>query len=237
MNPIKYMKRSILIILLSILFANLKAQVSEGKIMFGTSISYTDQVNDNYDAQGNLNGVQVTNNNLGISLQGGYFFTDDFVVGLTVNYVDNKAVNQNLPVFQNTSISKTWYYGVFGRTYTRITEKLYFINSFSISIQSGTNNDVTDSMKTSYSANSSLKVNGYQFSFAPGLSYFLNSWIALNANVGGVSYNHITATITSGNFNGTSTTNGLFSLNLPLSNFNFGVNFLIGKGINNSKLP
>ena len=149
------MKRSILIILLSIFFVNLKAQVSEGKILLGSSVSYSSQLNDNYDAQGNLNGVQVINNNLGISLQGGYFFTDEFVVGLTVNYVDNKAVSQNLPVFQNTSISKTWYYGVFGRAFTKITEKLYFINSFAISIQAGTNNDVTDSMKIGYEAPSS----------------------------------------------------------------------------------
>jgi hypothetical protein len=210
---------------------HLTAQPAEGKFMLGSSITYTNQLNDNYTAQGYLNGEQLTNKNLNVSLQGGYFFTDHLVFGLAVNYVDNNEVQQNLPVEQYTSVSKTWYYGLFGRSYSKITEKLYFINSLAISIQSGTNNAVDDSIKAGSQTPSSLKVMGYEINYAPGFSYFIKDWIAVNASVGGVSYNHYTATTTSGSFTGTSTSNGLLSINLPFSSFNFGVNFFFGKRV------
>lgn len=208
------------------------AQTSEGRFLIGTSINYTNQINDNYDAQGNLNGLQLTNNNLSIYLQAGYMATDFLAIGLSANYVDNKVVNQNLPATQFTSISKTWYYGIFGRTYTRITEKLYFNNSLSISIQSGTNNAVTDSIKAGSQTPTSLKVSGYIINYAPGLSYFLNDWFSINASIGVASYDHLTTTITSGSFTGTSTSNGQFNLSVPLANFNFGIDFYFGKASN-----
>ncbi|MEI6815814.1 MAG: hypothetical protein WCL14_04325 [Bacteroidota bacterium] len=226
------MKKILLILLFACQQFMAMAQPSQYKVLSSTNISYNDVKNGNFDVQGNTNGNSTENSNLGISFQPGFFITEHFVLGLTTRYVDNKSTAEMLPSYRTTTDSKTWYYGIFGRSYTPITEKLFFINSFAFSERFGTNTSINYFLTQDSSITATLDVKGYFIAYTPGISYYIWNWLSINANIGSISYDHFTTTTSSGAGTGASSTTGTFAINFPFTNFNFGIDFLIGTKAN-----
>ncbi len=221
-----------LCLILALIFLNtfLIAQPTEGRFLIGGSLIYNNPTTENADAEGNPNGLRSSTKNLTGNLQAGYFITPNFVLGLTTSYVNNYSILENIPSSKTISNSISWYYGLFGRTYTAITEKLYFTNSFSISIRKGDNEVSNFLYHPDSTSATSLNVRGYNLNYSPGFSYFLKPWLTISIATGAISYEHSITTITSGPGTNTAATNGLFSTNIPLSNFNIGFQIFILKG-------
>ena|ERR1035437_8857067 len=223
------MKKIIFIIVLLSEQLISNAQITQGRIVVGTSIFYQNQQTINYDPVGNRNGAQTTYNNFTYTLQPGYLITENFCLGISAVYINNTENNQNPPDPEFDSDSKTWLYGIYGRHYLYISEKFYFTNSFVMTLKTGTNNSSNYYTDPSLNTSSALGIKGYYFSYAPGLLYFITPHVGIKTNIGTISYDHTTTTTTSGSNTGTSNTYGIFSILSPLTSFNVGVDFFFGK--------
>ena len=223
------MNKVYLTIFFLMLTINLMAQPTEGLIYASGSLTYVNPVNENFDASGNANGQKTATNNLMVAVQGGYFMSNNFVMGLTISYMNNQSSQENVPLTKTTSDSKTWYYGLFGRYYTKVVGGLYFTNSIAFSLRSGTNITNNYWYHPDSTTSSSLDVSGFTVSYAPGFSYFISPHFGMNLSIGSISYDHYRTTINTGAYSGTSSTNGNFNVILPITSFNIGVSFLIGK--------
>jgi hypothetical protein len=206
------------------------AQPNDGRVIAGPTISYQNQQTNDFNATGYPNGYKQVLNNLTLTIQPGYFISDNFCMGVTASYIDNKENTLNPPK-QFISEGKTYQYGLFARQYFKISEKFYFTNSFVITLETGTNNVTYSSFAPAPVSDStaSLGMKGYFFSYAPGVIYFITPHIGIKTNISGMSYHHTTVTTTAGYGTGNSYTEGIFTILSPLTSFNVGVDFFFGK--------
>lgn len=115
----------------------------------------------------------------------GYFFSDNFVLGLSVGYSDR--IPEELMVYEDFENKYTTLeYGIFSRCYFQPNSK------FSIFLEASINK-ITSNLKIEpnyYSSydNQEFKFKGYVYAITPGINYFLNRHFALEANWGVIRY-------------------------------------------------
>ena len=84
---------------------NIYAQTDQGTFLLGagSSLQNTSLKVDDIDP-GTLNGIDLSSNQLDVKLSGGYFITDGFMLGLSINYdVESQTTDGN-------GYERTWVY-------------------------------------------------------------------------------------------------------------------------------
>lgn len=151
------------------------AQLEEGSLMLGTDLGSgitNTTSNGLFSMDFGLN--DGAGYNIGISPKAGYFLNDNLVLGAIVNLGFSKSARSE------GQATETFVYGVqgFSRFYIRPGEvnldNLVKTGRFFLENNAGI---------AGVNISGGNTTNGFTFGFGPGYSYFINSYIALEANV------------------------------------------------------
>ncbi|OUR99010.1 hypothetical protein A9Q86_13145 [Flavobacteriales bacterium 33_180_T64] len=135
----------------------------------------------------------------------GYFVSENIAVGVSLGYMSSKSedgVSDDIKVSALTA-------GAFGQYYFTPGEQFSFLVQLTAAYTSG-KTEVGDA---------EAKNNGFIAGFAPGISYFVSDCLALQANIGVLSYQ-----TTKPDFDGAESTDN-FNIGLNLTDINFGITY------------
>ncbi|MCF2876257.1 MULTISPECIES: outer membrane beta-barrel protein [unclassified Tenacibaculum] len=170
--------------------------------------------NSTNDFSSNVNKSESLNFN--ISPKIGYSITNNLIIGLGIGYGYNK--HENNPASSN-SIIKNKSYSIFPyiKKYFSLGKKLAFSLHGEFRYTHSKYENHTSLNNVSFN-----KSNDYFVGIRPGVTYFLNNKIALEANIGALGY---TRTIHKSPLNTFTHTIDNFNFNLNSSNLNFGLSY------------
>lgn len=190
------------------------AQITEGKILLGGSVSY-------------YNATNGGSNSLYTNAQVGKAIKNNTIMGLDLSYTSNDY---------SGSISRQTGYGagIFYRKYKSLGKEFYFFAEFNGNYRYSKNvlqyfRNINQSLNTTSG--------GVAIEFVPGLSYFLTKGIQIELsmpNVANISYSHIKTINSDLPMGIASQKTDVFSANAILNsnllyNFGMGFKFLLGK--------
>lgn len=183
-----------------------KTFVPKGQIFCGGTISYNQQKLQDNQLLVLLEDVTATTYRFGGKVFGGYAFANDLAVGVSFNYGRNMVDLKNL----NISLSEDLGFGLkdfsylehsysgsaFLRTYINLGDSKRFglYNDFKFSFGGGQGKTISgtgDALTGMYT-----KVQSVGLVLAPGVTVFVNNFMAVEASVGimGVEYNRVEQT-------------------------------------------
>ncbi len=141
---------------------------SKGDIFISGAVSY-----------GSEKTGDTKENTLTLTPRIGYFANENFVIGLRAGYISQSLENTFFEdVFLEELDINSFEIGGFGRYYTTPANKFSFFGELAVSyISIDTDFDTGD-----------FKTDGFGIGFSPGVSYFLNPNIAIEAAWGALSY-------------------------------------------------
>lgn len=193
------------------------AQTEKGKMLVGGSLSFRGTSSENIDS---LSTSEYSNSYLNFNPKIGYFISDNFALGLGINfgfYNTNSDQNDKNVKTHSETQNKNFGFGIFSKNYFDISSniKCYILSELQY-IQ----------FKDEYSNNTSIEYteNIYRFSVSPGVSYFINSHFAIEANLGLLFYENSKST-KSNQTSPYSYTKNNYGINLSTSSFSLGVNY------------
>jgi hypothetical protein len=204
------MKRSLLITALMVTTLNLFAQTNKGKVMVSVDGSYVKSTSEN----GVTNNQNVTQGKyLDIGASVGYFISNRFIVGLGLDYNQEKEKRANILMInryyqtERTNIkSNALLPNVFLGYYYPIVNRLYFNANLKLSYSkikseydtfftgdvypSLTTFEPTDEYSSSYAMGQegNSKVDFFSAEILPELTYFISSRFSFYLGLGGIGY-------------------------------------------------
>lgn len=110
----------------------------------------------------------------------GFFVTNNIVLGGRLGYSSNKQENDQ-DGFDVETKSNSFQVGAFGRYYFTPASKFSFFGELGVDY-------VTTKSEINVPVSEEYKVNGFAVQVAPGVSYFLNNRLALEATFGILGY-------------------------------------------------
>ncbi|MCH8545247.1 MAG: porin family protein [Cryomorphaceae bacterium] len=173
------------------------AQLQEGSILATGGLNFSSTSDGN-----------AYSNSFGISLTGGYFIQDNFVVGLSLSY-GSASVSINDDFGMGDMSNDAFGIGAFARYYIPYTDKFSFFGQAGLA-----------GVFSSPDENSSI--NNFSFELAPGFAYFFTDRIALNFSVGLIGFTSQTVSL-GDNSNSVNTIN--FGVDLLSPRLGFSVFF------------
>ncbi len=232
-------KINFVILSLLVSISSYYAQLSKGTFMPGIGINYSYNSSKSHDT---INGGGLANDNTGKStnfstnVKLGYFISDKVVIGVFGGYskqtFDNTWIQNNNSTTNSYSINGI-YGGVFLRYYKLLkNNKFGFFGQLSSNYTFGK----THTHYTEYNVNSqyySSEVHGTSYainaSISPGIVYFINNRVGVEAMFGNVGFNsQNNKSFSKYNQVGTGNSNSFYT-NFSLNSFQLGVNFYFGK--------
>jgi len=149
-------------------------------------------------------------NNFNVSPKIGYFVTSNIALGVDLGFTSEKNYTQ-MDSFYAEQKTKAFQAGVFGRYYFTPASKFSVFTQLSVAY-------ATAKVEA---GQYEQKVNGFNIEFAPAISYFVTSQLALEATFGILSYNTVKPKNEGPYADNTST--DTFNIGLNLSDINFGI--------------
>jgi hypothetical protein len=229
------MKKLILIIIIALIVQQTNAQPEKGKKLIGGGIGGSIKSNP-------YSGLNVNTNyheNLFVAApQFGYFLSDKFAAGFSLNYnyfvLSRYNIDNLIDYTENNSkeINNTIGGGLFTRHYKIITDKFYFTFScelgYNYTFQKSISEYVFYAGNTLQSVSRLSKSRGNLFHFAigPGFEYFISPHIGLRASFGSFGYNY--SSINNANSNSNIKSSNL-DFNFNQSTLLFGMNYIFQK--------
>ncbi len=135
------------------------AQLQEGSILATGGLNFT-----------STSGDDASSSSFGISLAGGYFIQDNFVVGLSLAY-GSGSLGFNDDFGMDDMSTDAFGIGAFARYYIPYTDKFSFFGQAGLS-------------GVFSSPGENVSSNIFSFELAPGFAYFFTDRIALDFSVG-----------------------------------------------------
>lgn len=159
----------------------------------------------------------------------GYFFTNNFSVGITGNQRKDiskfEQNNQNMTI-RTTLETTDSYTGAFAR-YNQLfkNDRLgFFLDLNTVYMfRKYTRKEIYDTPNNS-NQTITLKDNGYRLALSPGIIYFINHWFSMEATLGDISY----VTISQNDPNGIHKKSSEFNSSLFTSGIRLGLSFYFG---------
>jgi hypothetical protein len=182
------MKKTFLLIAVTLTSYASFAQLSQGSILLGGSVGYTSTINSTTTNLTSLSSPndevpvpETTSSIANIGVNAGYFVADGFVLGLNLGYSSSstpETAEYDYAYYTFTEKNSSYSMGVFAAKYFTLTDKFYFTGSFNVNYGSGnaTNaffNDYNNSSPT-WTEFTEPKTT-FILSVAPGLAYFPNN--------------------------------------------------------------
>lgn len=180
------MKRTLLLIAISVIAFKGHAQTEAGKFMLGGGALFNSTKSSPFNIKGTV---------IAIIPQAGYFVQKNLAIGLAIGYQHQTYNSNNInSEVINTSKNQinTFVIAPFARHYTNITEQFRFFGQLSVPMNFGTtkaNDPVSgDFVKQSTNRNIGAKI-------SPGFAFFPGgSKVSFEFSVDGLSYNHASTT-------------------------------------------
>lgn len=179
------MKRTLLLIAISVIAFKSQAQTEASKFMLGGGAIFSSQKNnDNYKGR-----------YFSIVPQAGYFVSKNLAIGAGIGYqyqTFEQNTNFNGNITQNENTQEAFVIAPFARRYTNITEQFRFFGQLSLPMSFGTTKG-TDPTSGDYVKRTTERSFGAKLS--PGFAFFPGgSKVSFEFSVDGLSYNHGTST-------------------------------------------
>jgi outer membrane protein len=152
------------------------------------------------------------NNHYGAQLSTGYFVSKNTEVGLGIGYNYQKSEYTGLNAQGRKKSSYT--------INTYLKKYIFILPKFAFSAQGSFVYTYGDERITP--SNTNIKAHTIQLRITPGINYFINDNLALQAEFGSIAYSHTSNTYTASNAKG-SRDNFVFNLNM--SNFYWGITY------------
>ena len=206
------MKRTILLIAISVIAFKSQAQTEAGKFMLGGGALISTQNNSSSDAKARV---------FSIIPQAGYFISKNLAVGAGIGYqyqTFEQSNNVDGNIIENKSKIGTFVIVPFARHYTNITEQFRFFGQLSVPMNFGTTK-ANDPVSGEYVKQTTNRNFGAKLS--PGFAFFPGrSKVSFEFSVDGLSYNHSSATYNNSVpvnvYNGNKVSNDQFSIGANL---------------------
>jgi len=214
------MKNRFLILFL-LLSGSVFSQPAKGLIYLGPQVNYT---SNKFTSESSGGSSEQTNNVLSALINAGYSFSPQFVFGINVGYSSSSYEYTTSVNTSNKQEINEAMYGLFGRIYTGVSEKVFFTNTFSFDLLSGKNK--TTNNNGSSVTEHETDLSGLSFSYRPGACYFISHCVSIDASIGLISYVHLEEKEPTGEKDKTDIVN----FGLPTTTFGLGVSFYLGKG-------
>jgi hypothetical protein len=188
------------------------AQISSSGLMLGGNFSYRNSTEENDGLA--INGLTGTAADLpdgkstffSLQLEAGYFINSNTAIGLNAGFerTDSEFIsifndnNGGFSSFKQNTLSEEYSVGPFLRYYqpftnSRLGFQMDLLSTFTWGTSEGS---VEDMGITFLGGDNSATFNGWQIGVFPGLYFFLNDRIFLDASIGGLSYRYRKSEIT-----------------------------------------
>lgn len=173
------MKRTLLLIAISVIALKSHAQTEAGKFMLGGNVIYNSSKNSD----------DISTATVSITPQAGYFIKKNLAIGTAIGY-QMQRLQVNHGDVSNSYTNKTTSFVVapFARYYTNITEQFRFFGQLSVPMSFG-NSKTGDGEGNHYVKQSTNRSIGAKLS--PGFAFFPGgSKVSFEFSVEGLNYNH-----------------------------------------------
>lgn len=179
------MKRTLLLIAISVIAFKSQAQTEAGKFMLGGGGLYSSSKTNSND---------ISNKTWAVIPQAGYFVKNNLAVGAMVGYQVQKYTQQNALgglIEMNRMKEGGFTVSPFARYYKNITEQFKFFGQLSVPMYFGSSKrgDENGNDYLKLSSNKSIGV-----SLSPGFAYFPTKKVGIEFSVDGIRYNHNSST-------------------------------------------
>lgn len=208
------------------------AQYNKGQLMVNGNIyGYSNKNNGNYSNRTDKSKSQQ----LGGDLNVGYFLSNHFAIGIEEQIDTYKNRSEGIDAVYrtiNTNTSKSYFTAVFIRYNQPVFKSKFGVffklaNGYQIQKQNTETHAHSDAMGD-ISSKSEKKGGGYSCYLTPGLFYFINNRLSLEATLGNLSYSKINST----DETDFKYKNSNLVANFSFSNISLGVTFYLGKNKN-----
>lgn len=227
------MKTQFAIILLVILNASSRGQISKGRQMIGINFTFSKGHGSSFDSSGTKPMVKETSNSTGIGLRYGYFVTDKIMLGISTSLNGNSSTTESLNYFGHNYVhhhsSNNMGAGAFARYYN-ILGKSKFATFGQLNINYNRGITTTQYLYTSANSKAEDKHFGISCFLSAGLSCFFNKNIALETSIASIGFSNLTTQSFLDGIKRDEYTNfqvSSYSL-FSLSSLNLGLNFYFG---------
>jgi hypothetical protein len=225
------MKKSILIILISLSFMSVYSQTEKGKMFVGGLIDYYSYRISCIDS---LNKNDLNYKKFQFIPVFGYFITNNFAIGLNINfgtYSDTQSNSWNSPyITTRKTKSITYGGGGFARYYCKIVDKFFFILNGGITYTSQpekltySHTDPSYVFPSNSPANQDIQNHITDCTLAPGLIYFITPKLGIQIDFGKLYYTNSTSKNTTFKY-AVQNNQQISGINLNSSTFHFGLSY------------
>lgn len=222
------MKKRILAVLPMLLLSlTAMAQLEKGTILLGGGVGFGSS-NSSSETTGIYS--ESTTNNFNFSPDAGFFFQDNWVLGISLPLSWSKTTTNSKPAagaaeFSSESKNSSWGLAPFVRGYFPFGEK---ISAFG-QVQAGYSQiSSTFTPNGNEDASSGKDVNSFNATASLGLSYFPKTWLGVNLSVSPLSYTSSSWEDNGYTENAEGDSSG-FNFGVDTSVITLGVNFFLSK--------
>lgn len=178
------MKRTILIIAVTLISCSVQAQLQKGAILMGGSMSYNGINNTQEFSAGYSSGSDYKYTFVALKPKIGFFLSESFLLGVGATF---EHLSTEQEIFLNNPIiieetSNVAFINPYFTKYIQLTDKFYFNTTANLLVGLG---------KQQYGDNSDREADIFEFriNLTPGLTYFISNRWALTCDVGNIFYN------------------------------------------------
>jgi hypothetical protein len=229
------MKISLLSALLMCAIA-IKSQTERGSMLLGGGVNYYQMDNSQSNEYSNVNSWKYINSTTSINF--GYFVTDGLVAGVEYLFGYYRQESESKGIGKQSQMNTYTEHapGIFGRYYKMTPGKFGFFLHLSGNYILRNGRDVTtyDPKIIPDPPSRDYKATGFRANLGPGVVYFLNEKVGLEARLGGINYSSVySEAFVSGKKINHSQENS-FSVNFGISTFMIGASFYFGESKKNT---
>lgn len=233
------MKKVIIVLFLICFNSVINAQISKGTKMAGIAINYNQNKYENTYTSISVGSYDETKNlyqNLNMSVNGGYFVTNNIAVGLLAGY-SNYNQEQEYSYVPGSGVEKQYQsaksniysVGFYARAYKMLGEgKIGFFGNLDASYLFGNSErktEITYNGVINENPVTDGEITGLNVGLRPGVVYFITKTIGLEASFGYLGFKgQKEMTESEGEAQSTYESSG-FNFNFSASTFNLGLNF------------
>jgi hypothetical protein len=226
-----------LMALLAFAYTGNAQYIKEGRSMLGANFNYSHRLVQQLDTVHSQPKQMNKNNDISVGLNYGNMISDHVMLGASIGH-QNVAGNDEI-VYANGNIStqknttRLFSAGLFARYYQQINASRFYVfgegfTNFSLGAGDYKSTFISAGVATDY--NYSTLNTTFKVGLTPGIAYFINKTIGLEASLGSISFSNTSNKMFNGKQQTRKTTDGTFNsdLNLRFSSLVIGVMFYFG---------